>query len=117
MTRPLLLAALILALVAVSTAQGGPEGHQSGSGMIGAPGGNPFLGGGYLPPVTANAYGPGISADGTGRPFQWQPQGGPSMPFPDPTIQPRLNTFGPGAHSDQYGRSIRPVCPPGMVMC
>jgi len=61
----------------------------------------------YLGPIRSNAYGPGIHADATGRPFQWQAEGQPST-SPDPTLQVKPNAYGLGVHADQYGRIVRP---------
>lgn len=65
----------------------------------------------YLAPIRPNAYGPGINADASGRPFQWQPEGAPSSP--DPTLRVTPNKYGLGVHADQYGRIVQPVCPFG----
>jgi hypothetical protein len=70
----------------------------------------------YLGPIQSNAYGPGINADATGRPFQWQPQGLPST-GPDPTVRVTPNAYGMGVHADQYGRVVQPVCPFGQSHC
>jgi hypothetical protein len=77
----------------------------SGSGRGG------LLGGGFLGPYTPNAYGPGMNADATGRPFIWQPDPGFGPPDPFSRVQP--NAYGLGVGMDQYGRSVRPACPPG----
>ena len=63
-----------------------------------------------LGPTRANAYGPGINAGATGRPFVWKPDsGGPALG----PIQP--NVFGPGVGMDATGRPVRPACPPGWM--
>jgi len=80
-------------------------------GMIPLPDGGALFG-----PTTQNAYGPGIHSDATGRPFMWQPQFGGSG-FPDPTLQVQPDAYGLGVGKDQYGRPVKPACPPGMVMC
>ena len=71
----------------------------------------------YLEPIRPNAYGPGIHADATGRPFQWQPVGptalgteGMPPSGPDPTLRVTPNKYGLGVHADQYGRIVQPVC-------
>jgi hypothetical protein len=71
-----------------------------------------LLGRGFLGPYTPNAYGPGMNADATGRPFIWQPQRG-GTGFPDPTLQVKPDAYGQGVGMDQYGRPVRPACPPG----
>jgi len=63
----------------------------------------------YVGPIKPNAYGPGINADATGRPFQWQPDGMPPT-GPDPTLKVTPNKYGLGVHADQYGRIVQPVC-------
>lgn len=68
----------------------------------------------YLGPIRSNAYGPGINADATGRPFQWQPEGLPSTGS-DPTLRITPNAYGLGVHADQYGRVVQPVCPFGQL--
>ncbi len=68
----------------------------------------------YLEPIRPNAYGPGINADATGRPFQWQPGGQPQT-GPDPTLRVTPNQYGLGVHADQYGRIVQPVYPCGQV--
>lgn len=60
-----------------------------------------------LPPITPNAYGPGINNDATGRPFMWKPQFGGSG-YPDPTIQVQPYGYGLGVPMDQYGRPLIP---------
>jgi hypothetical protein len=71
----------------------------------------------YLGPVKLDAYGPGIHADATGRPFLWQPVGPPALGTegmppsgPDPTLRVTPNKYGLGVHADQYGRIVQPVC-------
>lgn len=63
---------------------------------------------GFLPPARRGAYGPGIDADATGRPFYWaprdQPKVAPSMP--DPTLNVAPDAYGLGVGSDQYGRPV-----------
>jgi hypothetical protein len=67
-----------------------------------------LLGGGFLGPYTPNAYGPGMNADATGRPFIWRPDfGGPALG----PITP--NAYGPGIGMDATGRPVLPACPPG----
>lgn len=69
-----------------------------------------LLGRGFLGPYTPNAYGPGLNADATGRPFIWQPDfGGPALG------QIKPNAYGPGVGMDATGRPVRPACPPGWV--
>lgn len=80
-----------------------------GSGVLGP--GTTFLG-----MIRPNAYGPGIHADGTGRPFMWQPEG-TSQLGPDPTLRVTPNAYGFGVHADQYGRIVQPVCPFGQAVC
>ncbi len=66
------------------------------------------VGGPFLGPYTPNAYGPGMNADATGRPFVWQPDfGGPELG------QVKPNAYGPGIGMDATGRPVRPACPPG----
>lgn len=77
----------------------------------GASGQGGVLGGGFLGPITPNAYGPGMNADATGRPFIWQPD--PGFGPADPFSQVQPNAYGPGVGMDQYGRPVRPACPPG----
>ena len=77
----------------------------SGSGRGG------LLGGGFLGPYSPNAYGPGMNADATGRPFIWKPD--PGFGPPDPFSQVQPNAYGLGVGMDQYGRPVRPACPPG----
>jgi len=82
--------------------QESPNYTTSGSGQGG------LLGSGFLGPSTPNAYGPGMNADATGRPFIWKPDfGGPALG----PIQP--NAYGPGVGMDATGRPVRPACPPG----
>ncbi len=92
--------------------------HKSGLQRSSGPTNNgPLLGPGtYLGPIRPNAYGPGINADATGRPFQWQPEGIPPT-GPDPTLRVTPNAYGLGVHADQYGRIVQPVCPFGQSMC
>lgn len=68
----------------------------------------------YLGPIKQDAYGPGINADATGRPFQWQPHG-TDQTSPDPTLRVTPNAYGLGVHTDPYGRIVQPVCPFGQV--
>lgn len=68
---------------------------------------NPPLLGEHKP----NAYGPGVSSDGTGRAFYWQPNTGRTFQGPDPTIQQEVNAYGFGSSRDQYGRRIEPQSP------
>lgn len=70
-----------------------------------------LLGRGFLGPYTPNAYGPGMNADATARPFIWQPDPGFGQVDPFSRVQP--NAYGPGIGMDQYGRPVRPACPPG----
>jgi hypothetical protein len=88
-----------------SPPQGAANSESSGSGRGG------LLGGGFLGPYTPNAYGPGMNADATGRPFIWQPDPGFGPPDPFNRVQP--NGYGLGVGMDQYGRPVRPACPPG----
>jgi len=87
------------------SSQGSRNSGTSGSGQSG------LLGGGFLGPSTPNAYGPGMNADATGRPFIWQPDPGFGPPDPFSRVQP--NGYGLGVGMDQYGRPVRPACPPG----
>lgn len=77
---------LVLWLVMVIAAPAGAQGlmdQESGRLYQRPPGGQNIMGNGfvvgpgttYLGPIRPNAYGPGINADATGRPFQWQPEG------------------------------------------
>ena len=67
-----------------------------------------LAGSGFLGGYTPNAYGPGMNADATGRPFVWQPDfGGPALGQITP------NAYGPGVGMDATGRPVRPACPPG----
>jgi hypothetical protein len=64
---------------------------------------------GFLPPARHDAYGPGIDADASGRPFFWAPKTeGPSAPpvSPDSTLHVRPDAYGPGMGADQYGRPV-----------
>ncbi len=74
--------------------------------LIPTPGGRALLG-----PYTPNAYGPGMNADATGRPFIWQPDPGFGPPDHFSTVKP--DAYGLGVGMDQYGRPVRPACPPG----
>jgi len=85
--------------------QGAPNSGTPDSGRGG------LFGRGFLGPSTPNAYGPGMNADATGRPFIWQPDPGFGPPDPFSRVQP--NAYGPGVGMDQYGRPVRPACPPG----
>jgi hypothetical protein len=67
---------------------------------------------GFNGSYTPNAYGPGMNADATGRPFIWQPMTPGPKSF-DPFLQVQPNAYGPGVGMDQYGRPVRPSCPPG----
>ena len=69
-----------------------------------------------LPPITPNAYGPGLNSDGTGRPFIWRPQGQKGSLF-DPLLQVQPDAYGPGVGMDQYDRPVYPACSPGMTIC
>jgi hypothetical protein len=60
-----------------------------------------------LPPIRSSAYGPGLHADGAGRPFVWQPEG--AVAIPDPTLTVTPNQYGIGNAADQYGRVVQPV--------
>lgn len=67
---------------------------------------------GLLPPARRDAYGPGIDADATGRPFHWKPEAPASEPIPghaDPTLRIRPDAYGAGVGSDQYGRPVRRI--------
>lgn len=81
---------------------------QHGTGLLLGPGQT------YLGPIRSNAYGPGIHADASGRPFQWAPEGIPST-GPHPTLQVKPNAYGLGVHADPYGRIVEPVCPFGQM--
>ena len=74
----------------------------------------PLLGPGatYLGPIKPNAYGLGINADATGRPFQWQPEG-LTHSVPDATLKVTPNAYGMAVHADQHGRIVQPMCPFG----
>jgi hypothetical protein len=54
-----------------------------------------------LGPGRPDAYGPGINADATGRPFWYVPQFGGSVLGP---VRP--NVYGPGIGSDGTGRPV-----------
>jgi hypothetical protein len=63
----------------------------------------------YLPPPLLgppkdNAYGPGLNADATGRPFRYETDTGRPL-----TIEPapKPNAYGLGVDMDQYGRPVR----------
>lgn len=56
---------------------------------------------GLLGPARANAYGPGIHSDSTGRPFRWRADDG-AMSFGE--VRP--NVYGPGIGSDATGRPV-----------
>ncbi len=63
---------------------------------------------GLLPPYTQNAYGPGINADATGRPFTYQPRPGFQSNPQTPILgQVKRDAYGPGVHMDQFGRPVR----------
>lgn len=83
--------------------------HNLGSGLVLGPVTT------YLGPIRPNAYGSGINADATGRPFQWQSEG--MQTGPDPTLRVTPNAYGMGVHADQYGRIVQPVCPFGQSNC
>lgn len=74
--------------------------------LIPTPGSRALLG-----PYTPNAYGPGMNADATGRPFIWQPD--PGFGPADPFSRVKPDAYGLGVGMDQYGRPVRPACPPG----
>ncbi len=57
---------------------------------------------GLLGPGRANAYGPGIHSDATGRPFMWRTEDGQSVIG---GVKP--NAYGPGVGMDQFGRPVR----------
>jgi len=64
---------------------------------------------GFLPPARHEAYGPGLDADASGRPFFWAPKTeGPNAPpaLPDATLRIRPDAYGPGLGADQYGRPV-----------
>jgi hypothetical protein len=64
---------------------------------------------GFLPPARHDAYGPGIDADASGRPFFWSPktEGSNAPPLsPDATLRIRPDAYGPGLGADQYGRPV-----------
>jgi hypothetical protein len=62
-----------------------------------------LLGSELLGPMRANAYGPGINSDATGRPFTWQPTYGAG-----PALCPITpNAYGPGIRMDGTGRPVR----------
>ena len=57
---------------------------------------------GLIGPGRADAYGPGIHADATGRPFSWRTQDG-SLAFG----RVKENAYGLGVGMDQFGRPVR----------
>lgn len=57
---------------------------------------------GLLGPARSDAYGPGIHADATGRPFRWRTDDG-SMAFG--AVRP--NVYGPGIGADATGRPVQ----------
>ncbi|MCX6339278.1 MAG: hypothetical protein NTX71_05090 [Candidatus Aureabacteria bacterium] len=64
---------------------------------------------GFLPPARHDAYGPGIEADASGRPFFWSPKTeGLNAPpaSPDATLRVKPDAYGPGLGADQYGRPV-----------
>lgn len=65
-------------------------------------------GDGLLPPARRDAYGPGMDADATGRPFYWAPRGAAAdaQSRPDPTLHVRPDAYGPGTGVDRYGRPV-----------
>lgn len=56
---------------------------------------------GLLGPARPDAYGPGIHADSTGRPFRWRAEDGSTV-----LGDVRPNTYGPGIGSDATGRPV-----------
>ncbi|MDR4479777.1 MAG: hypothetical protein R3B37_08565 [Nitrospira sp.] len=63
-------------------------------------------------PYRPDAYGPGVNADATGRPFIWKPDTAGPRVF-DPFLRVQPDMYGPGIGMDQYGRPMRPACPRG----
>ncbi len=63
-------------------------------------------------PYSPDAYGPGVNADATGKPFIWQPDTAGPRVF-DPFLHVQPDMYGLGIGMDQYGRPVRPACPPG----
>ncbi|MFN8544624.1 MAG: hypothetical protein U0807_10545 [Candidatus Binatia bacterium] len=57
---------------------------------------------GLLGPGRADAYGPGVNADATGRPFSWRTEQGEAIIGP---VKP--NAYGLGVGMDQFGRPVR----------
>lgn len=66
----------------------------------------------FFPPYTSDAYGPGVNADATGRPFIWKPDTPEPRVF-DPFLRVQPDMYGPSIGMDQYGRPVKPACPPG----
>lgn len=58
---------------------------------------------GLIGPGRADAYGPGIHADATGRPFSWRTEDGNAVVFG----RVKENAYGPGVGRDQFGRQVR----------
>ena len=65
------------------------------------PNGNALLG-----ELKKDCYGPAQSCDGTGRAFHWRPEG--TQDGPNVVIEPKVNAYGFGRSSDQFGRPIEP---------
>ena len=58
----------------------------------------------YTSPYHNDAYGPGVNADSTGRPFQWKTRDGQTVP-PGSKVEP--NGYGLGVGKDEYGRPVK----------
>jgi hypothetical protein len=69
----------------------------------------------FLQPYQANAFGPGINSDATGRPFVWRPSPGYGPANPLSNVTP--NVYGPGTGMDEYGRPVQPACAPYQQFC
>lgn len=62
-----------------------------------------------LSPGRRNAYGAGVDADATGRPFYWAPKNDTQsqrQSYPDATLQVKPDAYGLGVGIDQYGRPV-----------
>jgi hypothetical protein len=83
--------AAALAACATSGAPRDPSGARAGE----------SLGGGLLGPQRTDAYGPGVHADGTGRPFEWRTRDGQVE-----RGAVRRNAYGLGVGMDASGRPV-----------
>ena len=63
-------------------------------------------GGALLGELKRDCYGPAQSCDGTGRAFHWRPEG--TQDGPNVVIEPKVNAYGFGRSSDQFGRVLEP---------